>query len=82
MEEAGATVGDYTTDPNIISSTVSDDGTITNTYDDTTTNGNPTVEDVVEQVATENHGGAVSDSTWDNLNDIFSQEYSEGGKTR
>ena len=82
MEEAGATVGDYTTDSNITSSTVSDDGTITNTYEDTTTAGTPTVEDVIEQVATEAHDGYVDDSTWDSLNNIFSQEYSEGGMTR
>ena len=82
MEDAGATVGDYTEDSNITSSTVSDDGTITNTYEDMTTSETPTVEDVIEQVSTEAHDGYVDDSTWNNLNDIFSQEYSEGGMTR
>ncbi len=82
LEQEGVTVDNHTNNQNITSSTVAEDGTITNTYDDTTTTNNPTIEDVVEQIATENHGGTVSDSTWDNLNDIFSQEYSEGGMTR
>ena len=82
LEQEGVTVGTVADDQNITSSTISDDGTITNTYEDTTTSGNPTVEDVIEQISTENHEGTVSDSTWDNLNNIFSQEYSEGGMTR
>ena len=78
LEQDGFEVGNYTDDPNLISSSVDDNGTITNTYEENTTS-EKTVEDVVKELAEEAHDGVVTD--WDGLNDIYLQEQ-EKGKSR
>ena len=87
LEQEGNEIGTSLDDPNVDSSTVSDDGTITNTYEDNTTPGDKTVEDVIEEIANENHDGEVSDDIWNDLNDLYLEEIGEnseeiGGKSR
>ena len=87
LEQEGNEIGTSLDDPNVDSSTVFDDGTITNTYEDNTTPGDKTVEDVIEEIAKENHDGEVSDDIWNDLNDLYLEEIGEnseeiGGKSR
>ena len=73
---------DYTEDPNLTSSSVSDDGTITNTYEDTTNDSEYTVNDAVDDYV-EKHYGENSDALRDalkELNDLAREEL--GGKTK
>ena len=80
LEQEGNEIGTSLDDPNVDSSTVSDDGTITNTYEDNTTPGDKTVEDVIGENAAENHDGEVSDDILDALNDIYKNEWGEIGE--
>ena len=74
---------DYIEDPNLVSSSLSDDGTITNTYEDKTTdNKEYTVNDAVNDYV-EEHYGENSDALRDalkELNDLALEEL--GGKTK
>ena len=83
LEEHNVESNDYTEDPNLTSSDVGSDGTITNTFEDTTTGGGDyTVEDAVDDFVEDLYGEnseELSDSLQD-LNDLALEEL--GGKTR
>ena len=73
---------DYTEDPNLISSSLGDDGTITNKYEDTTSDSEYTVNDAVDDYV-EQHYGENSDALREamkELNDLAREEL--GGKTK
>ena len=83
----------YSEDPNLVSSSVDDNGTITNKFEDTTTgNADYTVKDAVDDFVKDHYD--VTDDKLDDaydafkdLNDLFKNELNdtksvEGGKTK
>ena len=82
LEEHNVGSTDYAEDPNLTSSEVGDDGTITNTYQDTTSDGEYTVEDAVDDFVEDLYGENNDElsNALQGLNDLALEEL--GGKTR